>query len=57
MDPKQWALLCAAIHHGLGNLSKDSKPARADTIVNTAKAFEEYLQTPPSDTAGWGQRP
>lgn len=40
---KQWALFCAALSHGLGNLSAGSKPPRAETVVKTAEAFEDYL--------------
>jgi hypothetical protein len=43
MDDRQWALLCAVVHHGLANLTNNSVPCRASTVVDTASAFGQYL--------------
>lgn len=40
---QEWALLCAVIHHGLANLASKAMPARASTVVESARVFEEYL--------------
>lgn len=40
---KDWALLCAVVHHGLANLANKAMPARAETVVTTAELFERYL--------------
>lgn len=38
-----WALFCSVVHYGLGNLASDSKPPRTETVTETAKRFEKYL--------------
>jgi hypothetical protein len=36
-------LLLAVINHGLANLANDSKPARSNTVMDTAEDFEDFL--------------
>ena len=43
LGKKRFALLCAIIHYGLGNMSTDSKPPNINTVVDAAKKFEEFI--------------
>ena len=44
MTDRQFALFCAVINHGLGNLAKDAVPAKPETITSTADKFGEWLE-------------
>lgn len=40
---KHWALICSVIHHGLGALSGKGVPPSATKVIETAGAYEKYL--------------
>lgn len=48
-DIRCFSLLAAVIHHGLSNLADNAVPSRADTVLQTAKAFEAYVKTGTAD--------
>lgn len=37
------ALTLAVLHHGLANFAEKSIPAKSDTVMETAKKFEDWL--------------
>lgn len=41
--PRWIALGLAVLHHGLSNLAEKSIPSRAETVLDTAHKFEEWL--------------
>lgn len=38
------SLTLAVLHHGLSCLSQDSIPAKVDTVLHTARTFENRLR-------------
>lgn len=44
-------LFGAVLHHGLANLAQKAVPARAESVVATAKTFEDYLNDVPTTEA------
>ena len=54
--PRELALMMAVIHHGLGNFAQRSIPARPNTVIETAKEFEQYIRTGRNGTGGQQRR-
>lgn len=43
-DVRCFSLLMAVLHHGLSNIADKAVPSRPDTVLQTAKHFEPYVQ-------------
>lgn len=44
LNSKRFAVLCAIVHYGMGNLARDSKPPNIDTLLKTATRIESYIK-------------
>lgn len=43
--PRGWSLALAVFHHGFSCFAKGSVPAKAHTVIETAKDFASYIET------------